>query len=300
MFYLISLFMGVVISIMVAVNGNLTARYGLHSATIIIHIVGLILITAIVIIKRERFFPKRFAWFLYLGGATGVLTVLFNNIAFGRISVSAIMALGLFGQGVSGLLIDQYGLFGMKKHPFSKQKIFGFLLILAGILYMINTFETVAVIVSFFAGVTIVLSRTFNAKLADATSVRVSTFYNYLVGLTVAVLIFLLLGRAETGDVFGVLHAEFVAAPRLFVENWHIYLGGVLGVVVVLLSNVVVVKISALYLTLLIFAGTIFSGVVIDVILTGEFSMRNVIGGVLVTTGLCINLLLDRKKLLVE
>jgi len=40
--------------------------------------------------------------------------------------------------------------------------------------------------------------------------------------------------------------------------------------------------------------------VVIDVILTGEFSMRNVIGGVLVTTGLCINLLLDRKKLLVE
>jgi len=285
MFFLLSLLMGVLISVMVAFNGGLTTQYGVYSATVIIHIVGLILISAVVFIKREGFFPERFAWFLYLGGGIGVLTTVFNNFSFGRISVSAILALGLFGQSIAGLAMDQYGFFGMQKHPFTKEKLIGIFLIMGGIASMINSFEMMAVVVSFIAGVNIVLSRTLNAKLSDLTSERVSTFYNYFIGLFVSLLVFMLLGRGE------IVLSEFALYP-----NWYIYLGGVLGVCIVLLGNIVVVKVSAFYLTLFIFIGQVFSGVLIDVIITQTISVRNIIGGILVTAGLSVNLILDNKK----
>jgi len=277
--------MGILITVMVAINGGLTTFYGVYTATVIIHLVGLILISLAVFIKREKFFPGKYAWYLYLGGAIGVFTTLANNISFGRISVSAIMALGLLGQTVTGLVIDQYGLFGMQKHLFTKDKLVGLALILAGIAAMINSFEILAVVVSFFAGFSIVMSRTLNAKLADVTSMRVSTFYNYFIGLIVSIAVFLLLGRGE------VVFAEFALSP-----SWYIYLGGALGVCVVFLSNFVVVKISAFYLTLLIFIGQIFSGVLIDAFISQEISTRNVIGGALVALGLSINLLLDYRR----
>jgi len=285
MFHILSLLMGIMITIMIAVNGGLTTHYGVYTATVIIHLVGLIVIIAVVLYKRERFFPARYAWFLYMGGAIGVFTTVANNLSFGRISVSAILALGLLGQSVTGFVIDQYGLLGMKKYPFAKQQLIGLSLILAGIGAMINSFEIVAVIVSFLAGFTIVMSRTLNARLSAVTSVRVSTFYNYLVGLVVSGLFLLVLGRGE------IAFAELTLSP-----SWYIYLGGVLGVAVVLLSNIVVVRVSAFYLTLLIFVGQVFSGVLIDVFLAQEVVLRNVFGGVLVAAGLSINLILDSRQ----
>jgi len=286
MYYILSLLAGILISVMVAVNGGLTVQYGVYSATVIIHIVGLILITVIVLLKREKVFSKRCAWFLYLGGAIGVSTTVFNNFAFGRISVSAILALGLFGQSVTGLVVDQYGLFSMPKYPFAKRKLIGLTLILAGILSMVDNFETAAVIVSFATGITIVVSRTLNAKLADETSVRVSTLYNYIVGLIICIPVFFFLGSNE------IVPAEFALS-----QDWYIYLGGVLGVCVVLLSNITVIRISAFYLTLLMFIGQVFTGVLIDAVISQEFSLRILIGGVLVAIGLCVNLLLDRRKI---
>lgn len=285
MYYLFSLLMGILISVMVAFNGGLTTQYGVYSATVMIHIVGLLLITTVVLFKRERVFSQRYAWFLYLGGAIGVMTTIFNNFSFGRISVSAILALGLLGQSVTGLIIDQYGFLGMPKHPFTRQKLIGIFLIIIGIVSMINNFEIIAVVVSFAAGVNIILSRTLNGKLSNLTSERVSTFYNYIVGLIISIPVFLLLGRNE------IILTEFAFSPR-----WYIYLGGVLGVCVVLIGNITVVKISAFYLTLLIFIGQVFTGVLIDMVISQQLSSRNLIGGVLVAAGLSVNLFLDNKR----
>jgi len=288
MFYLFSLLTGVLIAVMLVFNGELSGRYGIYSATVVIHVVGLILIAAVVLLRREKPFAKRHAWFLYLGGAIGVLTTVFNNFAFGRISITAILALGLFGQSVAGLVIDHYGLWGMSKYPFSKRKLGGLALILGGIAAMINNFEIVAVAVSFAAGVSIATARTLNGMLADLTSVRVSTFFNYVIGLLGSILAFLVLGRGEMLS-FGF---EIVSLS----PNWWIYLGGVLGVAVVLISNIVVTKVSAFYLTLLIFVGQVFAGITLDIVISGELSFRAFIGGALVAVGLVINLLLDNKR----
>jgi drug/metabolite transporter (DMT)-like permease len=54
-------------------------------------------------------------------------------------------------------------------------------------------------------------------------------------------------------------------------------------------------KISAFYLSLFMFIGQVFSGILVDLVLSHAFSPRNMIGGIFVTAGLCVNLLLDRK-----
>ena len=285
MYYILSLMTGVLLSVMVAFNGGLSEQYGVYSATVFIHASGLVLIAVLAFVMKEQPFSKRCAWYLYTGGAVGVFTIVSNNIAFARISVSAILALGLLGQSIAGLVVDQYGLLGMPKHRFTKNKLIGIFLLVIGIAAMMYSFETLAVVLAFIAGLSIVLARTLNAKLADLTSVRVSAFYNYVVGLAVAILVFLVLGRGEAP------FADFVISPY-----WFIYLGGALGLTVVLISNVIVVKISAFYLTLLIFVGQIFSGVLIDMLITQEVSLRNLTGGLFVAVGLCVNLILDRKR----
>ncbi|MDR1663966.1 MAG: DMT family transporter [Clostridiales bacterium] len=285
MYYLLSLLTGILVSVMIVSNGGLTAGYGVYTATVIIHITGLLLITALMLLKGERPKHKIQNWVFYTGGAVGVATTVFNNFAYGRISVSAILALGLFGQTIFGLFIDQYGLIGMSKHPFRKEKIAGVLLIFAGIVSMITEFAFLAVGAAFLSGIFTIVSRTTNARLSDATTLRVSTFYNYVIGLLTAVPVLLLFGRGELP--FAGVNASV---------NPFYYFGGVLGACIVLLGNMTVTKISAFYLSILLFVGQVFSGILIDALLSGAFSVRNLIGGMLVTLGLCVNLFLDRKK----
>ena len=285
MYYMLSLLSGLLISVMVLFNGMLAGQYGVHLSTAIIFFTGLLLIAAIVLAKRERPFGKRHSWFLYIGGAIGVLTIIFNNVAFGRISVSALLALVLLGQSVSGLVIDQFGWLDMPKHPFKKQRVVGLLLTVAGIALMIDRFDAIPVLLSFSAGCTIVLSRTLNAKLGALTSVTISTFFNYLVGFTVSVPVFVAFSAS------GMDFAGLEISP-----NPMIYLGGFLGVCVIAISNIVVTKIPAFYLSLVLFIGQVFTGIIIDAIIARSFSIPILLGGILVTVGLCVDLLLDRRN----
>ena len=172
----------------------------------------------------------------------------------------------------------------MPKHTFQKSKIIGLVFVLCGIVSLLENFDTLAVIVSFIAGINLVLSRTLNAKLAEYTSVRISTFYNYFTGLFFAIIVYFILGKNE------LMLTNFSFSPKIY-----IYFGGIIGVCIILLSNIIVVKISSFYLSLFIFIGQVFSGILIDIFISQIFSFRNMIGGLFVTIGLCINILLEKK-----
>lgn len=285
MFYFLSLLAGLLITGLIASNGGLSEHYGIYTASVIIHIVGLIAMTVTLLIRRESPFAHSAAWILYIGGGIGVLTTLFNNFAFGFITVSALLALNLLGQSVTGLLVDQFGLMGMARHPFHMRKLAGLALVIAGIIVMIDTFVLIPVLISFAAGICIVLSRTVNAKLAEKSSVYVSTFYNYVVGLSLSLVALLILGQGELGAL---------SQMTLSLEPL-IYLGGLFGAAVVLISNITVMRVSAFYLTLLMFVGQIFSAIVFDMVISRSFEPLLVAGGVLVALGLIVDLLIDRK-----
>lgn len=137
MYKLYSALIGVLISVMIAFNGILSNNIGNYLSVTVIHIVGLIGISLILIINKIKLnLPKDIPIYLYSAGAIGVFTVLFNNISFTHLGISITLALGLLGQSVASIVIDHYGLLGMEVIKFKKEKILGLTIISLGIVIM--------------------------------------------------------------------------------------------------------------------------------------------------------------------
>lgn len=288
MYYLMSTLAAIIIAVMIVVNGELTLVYGTYIATIIIHVVGLTLASVILAVKRESPFQKqKLRKSLYLGGVIGVATTMFNNMAFGKISVSLIIALGLLGQTITALIIDEFGLFNMPVKKFNKAKLIGLLFVFIGIACLLPGSKIVVLpcVLSLLTGVSIITARSINAQLAQKTSVFAGTWFNYATGLIFAVILTAFAGGA------GILPGGGGASP----EPWF-FLGGVIGLLVVVLCNIATNKMPAFHMTLILFAGQIFTGILLDVIILRSFSAATLAGGIFATLGLSINVWLDNKN----
>ncbi|WP_070000068.1 DMT family transporter [Cellulosilyticum sp. I15G10I2] len=142
------------------------------------------------------------------------------------------------------------------------------------------------IILSFLAGVSIVAARIINANLAKRIGVFEGTFFNYVVGLlfSFTILIF-------SQETLYPLRANLHNIP------WWAYLGGLIGVLIVILSTYMTSKISSFYLTLLVFIGQFFVGIIIDYMRFDLLSAGKILGGFFVLAGLTYNLIIDKKTL---
>lgn len=141
------------------------------------------------------------------------------------------------------------------------------------------------IFLSILAGVSIVIARIINSNLAEEIGIFQGTFFNYLIGLLFS-LIFLFFSN----EFLHISNLKFKSLPA-----W-VYLGGAGGVIVIVLSSFITPKISALYSTLLIFIGQLFTGIIIDYFTMNKLSMGKIVGGLLVLLGLAYNLLTDKKE----
>lgn len=287
MYDFLSLFNGILIAIMISINGNLAIQYGSFASTIIIHVVGIAAAFLLMLITR-RHIPRHLhlAPWQYLGGAIGFFTTFFDNLAFGKISMTGLLAISLFAQTLCSLLIDSTGMLGMKKVPFKKSNLAGLLFSFAGIAFMIFGSEVsalAAILFSFLTGITVVLSRTVNAGLSEQTGALQGSFINHLAGLPFAILFTVLMAGNELPAL-----AQPVS-PALW-----IYIGGIFGVTNVLICNVTVPKVSAFMITLLSFVGQIFAGLALDLFLGNGYSRSTFIGGLIISAGMILNMILDR------
>lgn len=142
------------------------------------------------------------------------------------------------------------------------------------------------IIIAMLSGVSIVLSRLINANLAERIGLFQSTFYNFLTGLMFSTIIFLFIN--ESYDLSSLSN---------FTIPFYAYFGGLIGVFSITLSNYTAPKISAFYMTLLIFIGQIVTGIIIDYFLLNELSMGKIVGSIFVTIGLSYNLYIDSKSI---
>lgn len=289
MFNLLALLSGIVVAVMVVFNGDLTSVYGNYNATFIIHLVGVIFAFIFSKIRGQKLFSrKKLPLWLYSAGAIGIFTTLFNNYSFGKISLTGILALTLFGQTVFSLLIDNLGLFGMKKHPLRKSSLIGLLFSLAGIIFMltdlagVDSAAVVAIIFSISVGCIIVTSRTINARLSEYIGAMPGSFINHLVGLPFTLILALVMPSNNITAI----------AQRPSPHAW-IYLGGLLGVLVTYVLNITVPNISSFSLTLLAFVGQVFIGIVIDLIRKNDFSPVTFYGGIIVAAGIAFNMSIE-------
>lgn len=142
------------------------------------------------------------------------------------------------------------------------------------------------IIIAICAGALVTISRLINSNLADEIGIFQGTFYNYLVGLSVSLVVLLF-----SNDSILKAASSFSKVPL-----WA-FTGGLVGVIVVALSSYITPKISAFYLTILTFIGQLFTGIIMDYYTLNILSIGKLIGGLFVLVGLIINVLIDKKDL---
>ncbi|MDF2593263.1 MAG: putative rane protein [Clostridia bacterium] len=141
----------------------------------------------------------------------------------------------------------------------------------------------IAIVVAITAGASIVIARNVNSILAEKDGLLTSTFFNYATGFSLSA-VFLLISSESIKQSYDLMGT---------VPLWA-YLGGLFGVAVVAISNIVTSKISAFYMSLIIFVGQLFTGIIIDYFALGILSIGKVLGGLLVVAGLIYNLYVDK------
>jgi len=126
-----------------------------------------------------------------------------------------------------------------------------------------------------FGGVLVSLSRQLNGRLSLSTSALHSSYWNHIVGLIFITIIGAALGGLFAGDPWG--------AP------WWAYLGGPIGFIFIAASSWSITRIGAAQTALLIIAGQMISGVIVDVALgTAGNTTARIIGAGLILAGMII------------
>lgn len=279
MYERLSFMSGIILAVMIQVNGRLSGQFGVYHAALYVHIVGSAFAVLLMLFGRQPISgAKRLPLWMYLGGVIGVLTTVFNNLAFSHISLTSIVALGLFGQLVLSYFIDRFGLFGMeyRRQDLSVPSV---LLSILGITLMLDDSSSGGweyILISFGAGISVVLSRTVNAHLSAHTGTLQGSLINHLAGLLVCLLLAVMIPEQTVQYPF---------------RPW-IWCGGVLGVLIVVICNITVPKLPAYRLMLLTLCGQLFCGIVLDVLLNGTFDQREFGAGLLVAAGIICNQLL--------
>lgn len=134
----LSILSGILISVMLLFNGQLSEAYGNALATALIHAIGLVGIGAWLILKQQSLkHTLNEPWHLYMGGVIGVATVMLSNLTFLHLGMSLTLVLSLLGQVIISLVIDAAGLLGAKKVRFEKKKLIGVGLVAAGAAVML-------------------------------------------------------------------------------------------------------------------------------------------------------------------
>jgi len=278
---------GVLITLMNSVNSRFASLVGTLVATLVIHIVGLVAVSVILVFKRETATQGSPRFFYYLGGLVGIGTVFCNNFAYAALGASLAVALSLLGQTLFSMTVDSTGLLGRKRYPFSSRRLPGLGLAFAGIVVMAGDWRSniPAMLVALAAGALPGLSFILNSELAQRKGVFHSTRMNYLVGLAGTLAIVAL----ERPLLAQAARAVAGAGPLLAIS------GGLMGLVVVSSMNFIFPRVAAFSATLLLFCGQALAGILIDFALAGSFDMRRLGGVAVLLAGLAIDSLMTRK-----
>lgn len=290
MYKLLALLLGILIAVMLSINGVLSGYVGSFAPLPIIHIAGLLTVSLVLLFVREQRSEEKVPWYLNFGGAIGIFLVIMNNQCFQTLGASLTLSLGIIGQTLGSILADSTGFLGVKKYPFNPRKLIGLSLLLLGIVIMTDSWrgDLLNIVLAVTAGSLVILSMIVNSQL----SLRIGIFHgvrrNYLVGLffSVILLLFVDFSISETFQAVLTVNPVFILG------------GGICGVLIVAGSNKILPKIPVIYTTLLLFCGQALAGLIIDYIISGNVPLNKVLGILVLSLGLFVNMLLEKRPTL--
>lgn len=141
------------------------------------------------------------------------------------------------------------------------------------------------ILLAILGGVLTTLSMIVSSALGKKIGLIQSTIIHYIGGLIGGVFILIGIGSTSAPSII-----ELSKMPL------YIFLGGIMGVIVVYISNIVIPKIPVVYSTLLMFSGQMICAIIIDTIIIGEFSLKKLLGAIIVVLGIFYNSKIDEKE----
>ena len=135
---LLTVLIGVLGGISVGLQGpiasQMSQRIGSAASSFVVHVSGAILSGALVLgLGGENIRNWRsLSWYMFISGAFGVILYLTLNHTMPRLGATTALALIIIGQLAMGIIIDQFGLFGVAVRHVDFMRLAGAMLLIAG------------------------------------------------------------------------------------------------------------------------------------------------------------------------
>ena len=126
---------GVAVAVQPSLNARLADKTGFLQAATISFAVGTIILYAAALASNQGSFRRvgEADWWQLTGGLFGAFFVAMTILGVPRIGTTAVLALTIVSQLLAGLVMDHYGLFGMRGIPFDMKRTAGVMLLLVGV-----------------------------------------------------------------------------------------------------------------------------------------------------------------------
>jgi len=125
---------GIAVAVQPSINGRLAQRVGVIESSCISFAVGtlILLVMALFWGKGSLRAISGANWWELTGGALGAFFVTLTIIAIPRIGTTAAMASIIGAQLTTGILLDHFGIFGLRIIPLDSKRAVGVALLMAG------------------------------------------------------------------------------------------------------------------------------------------------------------------------
>lgn len=125
---------GVAVALQPSINGRLAQRIGIVESSCVSFAVGTLALLLVALLAGEGSLKQvaTARWWELTGGLLGALFVTLTIVAVPRIGTASAMAATITAQLLAGLLLDHFGIFGLRTVPFDGKRALGVALLLAG------------------------------------------------------------------------------------------------------------------------------------------------------------------------
>ncbi len=135
MLFLLMFCGGVTVAMQPSINARLAERVGAIESSCISFAVGTLALATVVLLGGRAENLRGIAdarWWELTGGFLGAFFVTMTIVVVPRIGTASAMAATIAAQLITGLVLDQFGLFGFRTVPMDGKRLLGVVLLLAG------------------------------------------------------------------------------------------------------------------------------------------------------------------------
>lgn len=286
LYSLLAILAGILIAAQSSLNAVLHPFLGVIGVSFAAQFINALSGLAVRLAVSKRLPRIKVPWPGYLGGFCAIFVLGFSSYLVTKLGAGVTVCLSVSGQLMMSAIVDHYGLFGSERMAFRRERIPGFIGILAGI-FIINFAGTDAFVAvenrgmllfllafNIFVGFVTVFARMFNYEASKHVGKIDGSFVSAASG-TVGSLALLLIFSGLRPPI-----EAYFNAPA-----WP-YLTGVVGTAACILNMLCYDKMKIFHATIFLLAGQIAAGILADLLFWGSLPMVKLLGILVVSAGI--------------